>query len=121
MEPVYTGGKIDRGPSRESMLQWVLSYIQQFVLFVYSTSSTCFDGIIAVSSVFELILARMAGSGSSRKSVMSVFRSLRLVRLFKMVKQWKSLHSLLNTMVRAASDVQSFGILFNLFVFVSLT
>ncbi|KAL7543245.1 hypothetical protein ACHAXR_012558 [Thalassiosira sp. AJA248-18] len=84
----------------------------------WSTSSTCFDGIIAISSVLELVLTRMAGSGGSGKSVMSVFRSLRLVRLFKMVKQWKSLHSLLNTMAQAASDVQSFGILLSLFVFI---
>ena len=84
-------------------------------------SCTALRRHVSTASAFELILARMAGSGSSGKSVMSVFRSLRLVRLFKMVKQWKSLHSLLNTMVRAASDVQSFGILFNLFVFVSLT
>ena len=60
----------------------------------------------------------MAGGGSSGKSVMSVFRSLRLIRLLKMAKQWKSLHSLLNTMARAASDVKSFGILLFLFVFI---
>lgn len=85
---------------------------------LYSNSSTCFDGIIAVCSVFELIVARVAGSGTSGKSVMSVFRSLRLIRLFKMVKQWKSLHSLLDTMAQAASDVRSFGILLSLFVFI---
>ncbi|KAL7552270.1 hypothetical protein ACHAWF_016556 [Thalassiosira exigua] len=83
-----------------------------------SSGSTCFDGMIAILSVLELILARMAGSGGNGKSVMSVFRSLRLVRLLKMVKQWKSLQSLLNTMARAASDVRSFGILLLLFIFI---
>jgi hypothetical protein len=70
-----------------------------------------------VSSVFELVLARMSEGGSGT-SAMSVFRSLRLVRLLKMIKQWKSLHSLLATMARAASDVKSFGLLLVLFVFI---
>jgi voltage-dependent calcium channel L type alpha-1D len=38
--------------------------------------------------------------------------------LFKMVQQWKSLHSLLNTIGRAAADVRSFGVLLFLFVFI---
>lgn len=84
----------------------------------WSTSSTCFDGIIAVASVFELVLARMEGDGGTGKSATSVFRSLRLIRLFKMIKQWKSLQSLLNTMARAASDVKSFGLLLFIFVFI---
>ncbi len=86
----------------------------------WSTPSTCFDGAVAVSSLFELILARTTESsnnGNRDKSVVSVFRSLRLVRLLKMVKQWKSLHSLLHTMGQAALDVRSFGILLFLFVF----
>jgi len=84
----------------------------------WSTPSSLFDGIIAVSSVFELILARMSEGGGTGTSAMSVFRSLRLVRLLKMIKQWKSLHSLLATMARSASDVKSFGLLLVLFVFI---
>ena len=84
----------------------------------WSTPSSLFDGIIAVSSIFELILARMSEGGVSGTSAMSVFRSLRLVRLLKMVKQWKSLHSLLATMAQSASDVKSFGLLLVLFVFI---
>ena len=83
----------------------------------WNNSSTCFDGIIALASMLELVVA-WVGSPGSGKSVMSVFRSLRLVRLFKMAKQWESLHSLLNTMAEAASDVRSFGILLALFVFI---
>jgi len=82
----------------------------------WSTPSTCFDGVIAVSSVCELFLT--SNNGNSGKSVVSVFRSLRLVRLLKMVKQWKSLHSLLHTMGQAASDVRGGGILLFLFVFI---
>lgn len=72
-----------------------------------------------MSSVVELVLARLtAESGGNGKSVTSVFRSLRLVRLFKMVKQWKTLHSLLNTMAKAAADVRSFALLLCLFIFI---
>ena len=84
----------------------------------WSTPSSLFDGIIAVSSIFELILARMSEGGGGGTSAMSVFRSLRLVRLLKMIKQWKSLHSLLATMAQSASDVKSFGLLLVLFVFI---
>jgi len=84
----------------------------------WSTPSSLFDGIIAVSSVFELVLTRMSEGGGGGTSAMSVFRSLRLVRLLKMIKQWKSLHSLLATMARSASDVKSFGLLLVLFVFI---
>ena len=49
---------------------------------------------------------------------MSVFWSLRLVRLLKMLRSWKSLHSLLNTISRAAADVRSFFVLLSLFVFI---
>eukprot|EP00956_Cyclotella_meneghiniana_P014017 scaffold20755_cov23-Cyclotella_meneghiniana.AAC.1 len=77
----------------------------------WSSPATFFDGTIAIASAAELIVTRAAASGNGGKSVMSVFRSLRLVRLFKMIQSWKSLHSLLNTISRAAADVRSFGVL----------
>lgn len=76
----------------------------------------CFDGIIALSSVLELIVVSLSGGGA--RSIVSVLRSFRLFRLFKMMKQWKSIHSLFNTMAQSASDVQSFGLLLGLFVFI---
>ena len=49
---------------------------------------------------------------------MSVFRSFRLVRLLRMVKNWKSIHSLLNTISRASSDIRSFAVLLSLLIFI---
>ena len=98
-----------------NMVLWNLS----LGLWEYWTSpTTFFDGTIAIASVAELVVTRAAANGNGGKSVMSVFRSLRLVRLFKMIQSWKSLHSLLNTISKAAADVRSFGVLFFLFIFI---
>eukprot|EP00804_Cyclotella_cryptica_P023302 CCRYP_000468-RC/>CCRYP_000468-RC protein AED:0.16 eAED:0.16 QI:0/0.71/0.37/1/0.85/0.75/8/25/1511 len=99
-------------------LDMVLQNISFGVDVYWSNTSTLFDGLIALASVAELVVARTAASAKYGKSVMSVFRSLRLVRLFKMVQRWKSLHSLLNTIGRAAADVRSFAVLLFLFVFI---
>ncbi len=85
---------------------------------ISSNSSTRYDGIIAILSVLELIVANIVGQWGNGQSILSIFRSLRLVRLFKMVKQWKSLHILLGTIYKAASDIRSFGLLLSLFVFI---
>jgi voltage-dependent calcium channel L type alpha-1D len=83
----------------------------------WSSASTCFDGVIAFVSVAELVAARVDSSGTSKSSI-SAFRSLRLLRLFKMMKHWTSIHHLLETIARAASEVQNFAILLILFVFI---
>lgn len=83
----------------------------------WSNASTCFDGIIALVSLAELVAVRVDPSGTSKSSV-SVLRSLRLLRLFKMIKQWTSIHHLLSTIAKAASEIRSFGILLILFIFI---
>ena len=83
----------------------------------WSNASTCFDGIIALASLAELVAVRVDPSGTSKSSV-SVLRSLRLLRLFKMIKQWASIHRLLSTIAKAASEIRSFFILLILFIFI---
>lgn len=83
----------------------------------WSNASTCFDGIIALVSMVELVAVRVDPSGTSKSSI-SAFRSLRLLRLFKMIKQWTSIRHLLATITRAASEIRSFGILLILFIFI---
>lgn len=83
----------------------------------WSNASTCFDGVIVLVSVAELVTVRVDPSGTSKSSI-SAIRSLRLLRLFKMIKQWTSIHHLLATIVRAASEVQNFAILLIVFIFI---
>ena len=79
--------------------------------------STCMDGIISLVSLAELVAVRLDPNGTSKSSI-SVLRSLRLLRLFKMIKQWTSIHRLLSTISRAASNIRSFGVLLILFIFI---
>ena len=95
----------------------VMHYIAFGLKKYWSNASTCFDGIIAIISLAELVAVRVDPSGTSKSSI-SVLRSLRLLRLFKMIKQWSSIHHLLSTIARAASEIRSFGILLVLFIFI---
>lgn len=79
----------------------------------------CFDGIIGIISLVELVITfafpKDANAGSNS---FSVFRSFRLFRVFKMAKNWKSLQSLLQTMIASVKDIGNFAILLFLFVFI---
>ncbi|EJK61415.1 hypothetical protein THAOC_18104, partial [Thalassiosira oceanica] len=99
------------------LVDMVISNVAMGVAY-WRNGSTAFDGVIAISSALELLLARISAGGGQGKSVMSAFRSFRLVRLLRMVKNWKSIHSLLDTISRASSDIRSFAVLLSLLIFV---
>ena len=85
----------------------------------HSDSLMCFDGMIGIVSMVELVITYTfpthANAGSNS---FSVFRSLRLFRVFKMAKNWKSLQSLLQTMIASVKEIGNFAILLFLFVFI---
>ena len=76
----------------------------------------CFDGIIAIISLTELIVIHSVPTLSAGSSSFSVFRSLRLFRIFKMAKSWKSLQSLLRTIVSSVYEIGNFATLLILFM-----
>ena len=78
----------------------------------------CFDGIIGIISLVELIIIFAFPNTAAGSSSFSIFRSMRLFRVFKMAKNWKSLQSLLRTMISSLKEIGNFAILLLLFMFI---
>ncbi len=78
----------------------------------------CFDGIIGIVSLVELIIIYAFPNIAAGSSSFSIFRSLRLFRVFKMAKNWKSLQSLLRTMISSVKEIGNFAVLLLLFMFI---
>ena len=112
---VLIGGKSSPN-SRKVHSQSNISYLT--CMNYQSDGFRCFDGIIGVISLFELVFILCVPNGSSGSSAFSVLRSLRLFRIFKMAKKWKSLQSLLRTIASTISEIWNFAALLLLFMFI---
>ena len=99
----------------------LIKFFSQFTLclaVLHSDSLMCFDGVIGIISLVELVITYAFPNVNAGSNSFSVFRSLRLFRVFKMAKNWKSLHSLLQTMIESVKEIGNFAILLFLFVFI---
>lgn len=79
----------------------------------------CFDGIIGILSIVELITEWARGSNNSTgPSSFSVLRSLRVLRLFKMARKWKTMQILLGAMMTTMQEIGNFALLLLVLIFV---
>ncbi|KPP61063.1 hypothetical protein Z043_120883, partial [Scleropages formosus] len=79
----------------------------------FHSSFNCFDCIVIVGSIFEVIWAAIQPGTSFG---ISVLRALRLLRIFKVTKYWASLRNLVVSLLNSMKSIIS--LLFLLFLFI---
>lgn len=69
----------------------------------------CFDAIIVIISVFELIMDAFEVEGAG--GAISALRTFRLMRVFKLARSWTGLQQLLKTILKTIKDIGNFALL----------
>lgn len=79
-----------------------------------------FDALVVVLSIVEIIIAppSVIGGDPDAVSGVSALRSARLLRVLKLAASWKSLRSLLDTIIATLKDIANFAVLLVLFMLV---
>ncbi|KAI4902644.1 hypothetical protein NFI96_028704 [Prochilodus magdalenae] len=79
----------------------------------FHSSFNCFDFLVIVGSIFEVVWAAVQPGASFG---ISVLRALRLLRIFKVTKYWNSLRNLVVSLLNSMKSIIS--LLFLLFLFI---
>lgn len=82
-----------------------------------SDSFNIFDGTIVFISIVEMIIERFFEGGLGGGAFSSL-RAVRLLRVFKLARSWTSFRDLLAKMIVTLADIQFFGALMILFLFI---
>ena len=82
-----------------------------------SDSFNIFDGTIVFISIIEMIMEKLL-DGSLGGGAFSSLRAVRLLRVFKLARSWTSFRDLLAKMIVTLQDIQFFGALMILFLFI---
>lgn len=82
-----------------------------------SDSFNLFDGTIVFISIVEMIMEKVFDGGLGGGAFSSL-RAVRLLRVFKLARSWTSFRELLAKMIVTLKDIQFFGALMILFLFI---